>query len=77
MSICLRCKKTETTKVIDGVPVCQACMLKDAANNKGCVIDYSSLRAPVPKRETVSPERPTSEREPAKAKSKTSRSRKW
>ena len=39
----MKCSKcdNETGKLIDGVPVCKDCMLKDAAGNRGRVIDYS------------------------------------
>lgn len=43
METCVRCRKEKTGKRIDGVPVCQTCMLKDAAENKGRVIDYSLM----------------------------------
>jgi hypothetical protein len=36
--------KNETTKLIDGIPICKDCMLRDAAKNRGCVIDYTPLR---------------------------------
>lgn len=46
---CLRCtfynrEPDETGKLIDGVPVCRDCMLQDAKNNRGRVIDYSFLK---------------------------------
>ena len=55
MAKCLRCralgreKPNETEKKIDGVSVCKQCMLEDAANNRGRVMDYSGLKdAPAP-----------------------------
>jgi hypothetical protein len=46
---CLRCtfykrEPKETGKLIDGIPVCADCMLQDAKNNRGRVIDYSFLK---------------------------------
>lgn len=41
--LCYRCGKNETAKIIDGVPVCVDCMLRDAKANRGRVPDYSAL----------------------------------
>ena len=49
--ICLRCGKNETEKKIDGKPICTPCMMKDAKDNHGRVIDYSGLKAVAPKME--------------------------
>jgi hypothetical protein len=50
----MKCKKCgkDTTKIIDGVPICKDCMLNDAAKNRGRVIDYSDLREPESARES-------------------------
>jgi hypothetical protein len=44
-------KPNETGKLIDGVPVCAACMLEDARGNGFRVIDYSFLKKPVVKKQ--------------------------
>lgn len=64
MELCLRCGKNETCKLVDGVPICSECMLKDAAENKGRVIDYSGLKPKSPKRAPAASKNST----PGKAK---------
>ena len=49
MKKCLRCsfygrEPKETGKLINGVPICVDCMLQDAKDNRGIVIDYSGLK---------------------------------
>ena len=43
MALCFRCGVNETGKLIDKVPVCTPCMLKDAKGNRNRVTDYSAL----------------------------------
>lgn len=46
---CWKCNKTLTYRRIDGVPICDKCLLSDARGGK--VRDYSGMRAPKPKRD--------------------------
>ncbi len=45
MKWCWRCQKNKTNRLIDHVPVCDACLLKDS--NGGLITkDYSKMKKP-------------------------------
>lgn len=54
-TLCWRCGLAQTSKLIDGKPVCETCMLADARANKGIVPNYSDLTPVGRKHDTPAP----------------------
>ncbi|KKN03108.1 hypothetical protein LCGC14_1111000 [marine sediment metagenome] len=48
LKYCWKCNKTPTYRRIDGVPICDKCLLADS--KAGLVKDYSRMKAPKRKR---------------------------